>query len=488
MAMNLIGIRFWVLDVGQGACNYVELYDSPTHVAYNMLVDLGTNSSFAVATPAVNWLTNQIKDRPDPKVNVMLLTHGDTDHFNLVSRLFPALGPPSQAQIGMVRFGGMEKRYTVNRQWDPKRSLITALKAYCPDVLPMGTEWSSYTPGDPPTWTRIWPATVEAGDAQLFVFMANAPHAQDESLKSTRRKDHNAEATNAKSLVFGLLWANRLFVGTGDATAATLSKVNALIPVLGVPTTMLTMPHHGSRKTTYDLKSADNIPDHEAVQVVQTFLDIFKPWTISISADEKGHHHPSLATIEQFSRVTTPTPFWKDPSLADNRHYLTAWIDWNLATTGATPWPTKWQYGTLETSSNLYCTLYYTATMAVGWVSPPIPGVELSDMVLDSSTPTPRGMNWAFTVLADGSLSMLAEPNSGRPPTTFRMSFAGMAPASGPARSAAARSQALFAGPAPADPVQAAVRLRPRGRRIEARRDGIAATIGYRLSALKPIA
>jgi hypothetical protein len=490
MVMDIARIDFTVLDVGQGACNYVEFYNSAGAVAYNILADLGTNSRFAAADPALNWLAARIAPRPDPKINVVLLTHGDTDHFNLLSRLLAVLGVPSQQQIGMVRYGGNAGRYTVSRQFDPNRSLIAALMLYSPDVQPLGINWSSYDPlAVPPAsaWTSIWPTWQVDGavDPLLYVFRVNTPHNQDHTLTRPRRKDHNAEAINAKSLVFGVYWQQRLFVGTGDATAATFASVNARIPVLTIPTLSMTMPHHGSRKTTYELTAADNLPTGGARAVVANFLNIFKPWTISISADEKGHHHPSLFTLNDFLGGMTPkAPYWSDPLLGGQRHYLMSWVDQDIAPMGDPRWPASWRYSTLETATNLYCTLYFSANQQDGWIAPPIPGTDTQEVLLDAHQMPPRGRNWVFQTIPN-DFAMNSWPNYRVPGSTRLMSFAAAPPAAAPARNAAARTATATAAERPQD----GVRVRPRGGpRLRGELGVPAGPTASRLHRLKPIA
>src|ERR1700734_2668392 len=118
-------VEVHVLDVGQGACNYIEIYNDAGVVTNNMLIDLGTNSKFAIATQNINYLIAAIQARAAPQIDVLILTHGDTDHFNLMSRLFPALVQGNNS-IGVIWFGGQERSYL---------GLIAALRGYCQHVF-----------------------------------------------------------------------------------------------------------------------------------------------------------------------------------------------------------------------------------------------------------------------------------------------------------------------------------------------------------------
>lgn len=410
MPMDVKAVNFYVLDVGQGSCNYVEIVDSADKVIHNMLIDLGTNSSQAIATKNVEWLRNKIKDRADPRIDVVIITHGDTDHYNLMLRLLPALNPAQTTRIGMVRYGGVAWRYQIG-----KVSLINELKKYCADVNGLSASQTSYKWefGKPQVWTPIWPPAPAATDPKLQLIIANTPHPKDPK-DSAKKQKLNAEAVNTKSIVVGVEWDGYWMVGTGDATADTLSRINALLPLATLPTTfMLTVPHHGSRKTTYNLKAANNLPTPLASLIVGIFLNLFKPKTLSVSAGEKNHHHPSMLLLNQFASVTDQvTQYWSDPALAPlKRHFVTSWIDLPITGLGIAPaWPQKWLYCATQTSQNIYSTLYfksdpynrqYVKAKVAGkfysrYLCPPVPGAQFGGVA--DQTGVPLGRNWTFTM------------------------------------------------------------------------------------------
>lgn len=406
--MDVAQVNFHVLDVGQGACNYVEIVDEAGDVIHNMLIDLGTNSSQAIATDNIEWLKEQIKDRADPRIDVVVLTHGDTDHFNLMMRLLPALNPASTDRIGMVRYGGVAWRYMIG-----KTSLIDELEKYCDDVNGFTPTATSYDDGD---WEPIWPDEHEDGDVTLNLIIANTPHAKD-PVSSVKRQKLNAEAVNTKSVVLGVEWDEHWVVATGDATATTIARINKLlkdVTAADLPTTfMLTLPHHGSRKTTYDLTAASDKPSDEDVQIVDKFLETFEPLTLSISAGEKRHHHPSMLMVEQFSLYTDQdVVYWSDPELTDeDRHFLTCWIDLDITGKGVDPrWPSQPLYAATQTSQNVYSTLYFKSDpynreyiklkpkgkYFIRYECPPLPAESLGgDSVQED---VPLGRNWEFSM------------------------------------------------------------------------------------------
>ena len=497
MAMDVKAVNFYVLDVGQGSCNYVEIVDSADKVIHNMLIDLGTNSSQAIATKNVEWLRNKIKDRADPRIDVVIITHGDTDHYNLMLRLLPALNPAQTSRIGMVRYGGVAWRYQIGNV-----SLITELKKYCADVNGLSVSQTSYKWefGKTPVWTPIWPSAPAATDPKLQLIIANTPHPKDPK-DSTKKQKLNAEAVNTKSVVVGLEWDGYWMVGTGDATADTLSRINILFAIATLPKTfMLTVPHHGSRKTTYNLKAASNIPSPLSKLVVGTFLNIFKPKTVSVSAGEKNHHHPSMLLLNQFAGVTDQvTQYWSDPALAPlKRHFLTSWVDLPITALGITPaWPQKWLYSATQTSQNIYSTLYFKSlpynqqyekddmagkkrkkvVVYSRYFCPPVPGTEFSGDA--DQTGIPLGRNWTFT-MTKTNIDVYSTENVARAMADKGELVASAAAPPPSATTAAGRE--LRAGRA-APPPGAARFAAP-----NPARPSIAEPAGPRLRSLKPIA
>lgn len=408
-------IKFYVLDVGQGACNYVEVISDANVVTHNLLVDLGTNSSQAIATNNLQWLRDKIIAQ-GRHLNVLVITHGDTDHYNMIAKILPAFGPAAGNQIDMVRYGGPDWRYG--------GGLIATLTQYTPNIGSFTETQTGYDEDTDPVWTPIWEAAAAATEPKLQLIVANTPHPKDGGRIGRPQRKMNAEAVNTKSVVTALQWANRWFVATGDATATTLSVINDLLLLAPYedfpPTVMMTTPHHGSRKTTYDLKVASDIPDFDARLVVSEFLDILPPMTLSISAGEKRHHHPSLYLIQQFSaELPVANPYWSDPLLNNQTHFLTSWIDKAITPIFLEPgWPARWQYATTTTRTNVYCTLYcktaqYNDADYNQYVCPPVP-VRAEPAEHEDVLDAPLGRNWEFRIDATGTLRVDSTANEAR--------------------------------------------------------------------------
>jgi hypothetical protein len=346
-------VKFYVLDVGQGSCNYVEIIDDNRDVIHNMLIDIGTDSQQEIADDNIEWLKNQIKDRANPRIDVVVLTHGDKDHYNMILRLQPALAPADTARIGMIRYGGDPKDYTV-------LTPLKTLEAYCDDIGGFEPGSSGYdSEADDPWADPIWPEEPEEGDVELRQIVANLPVLKGGGEVAKPTSDARK---NTGSVVVGVFWNDYWIVCTGDATGSTLAGVNEKFKdAKDLPHTFsLTAPHHGSVKTTYDLKAATDKPYNEAIEVVNAFLDIFKPDTVSFSAGEKMHHHASMFVVEQMARHTPDILYWLDDACKDDRHFITTWIGYTITEKDEVPkFPETSGYATTQTEKNVYTTHYF---------------------------------------------------------------------------------------------------------------------------------
>lgn len=424
-------ILFHVLDVGQGSCNYIEVFDGDD-MLYNMLIDLGTNSSMAIAADNVEWLYEKIEENNN-YLNALIITHGDTDHYNLIADILPAFGPPDNEQIGLVRYGGPAWRYG--------NGLIDTLEEYAepedpadptspPDISGFTPSQTSYLENDDDEmeWFPIWVSADDDDEVKLQLIIANTPHPKDPD-DMDEEQEFDPVAINTKSVVMAIEWDGWWMVATGDATAATLGAVNDLLEDAEIPSVfMMTMPHHGSRKTTYNLSNANKLPKAPARQVVEDFLDIFDPSTVSISAGEKPHHHPSMLMTIQFAEHTDQDLiYWSDDELDDDRHFITCWIDLPITNDAVLPtWPAMWLYSATQTDNNVYSTLYfkddpynrkYVKAKTKGFtykrfVCPPLWAEDIGGNA--AQVGIPEGRNWFFSIEPGDDVRVGSDENEAR--------------------------------------------------------------------------
>jgi len=367
--MAIKSVRYHVLNVGQGQGNYIEIVDDKGSVVHNILIDLGSSSKAPLSAKNLKWLNDAIGKRPDPRIDVVLLTHGDADHYSLISGLEPGLGAPDKKRIGMVRYGNPSWRYL---QWDAKtreyKSTIEFLDKYCGAVTYLPSLHSGFS-RIKKTWTPLWKTAKD--EVKLQLVMVNVPHPKlDNLLHDDDKMNSTSHQVNMESLVSALEWNNSCFLSTGDATGLTLQAINNLFlnrrgeyEKTGLPSClMMTLPHHGSRLTTFDLaRSTGNITDEWFIYIAD-FVKLFEPKTITASADER-FYHPHIDVIMEFVDYLDPNPYWHDENTkSKTKHFLTSYIDYSLAGDDKTRWPGRPAYLTTQTDCNVYTTRYFDDT------------------------------------------------------------------------------------------------------------------------------
>lgn len=399
-------VNFQVLDVGQGSGNFIEIYDG-SELKHTVLIDLGTTSGKTQSPTAIAYITDKLNSMKDasgdaaPKIDLLLLTHSDTDHINLMWKLlknFPATGDGA-LNIEMVRYGGDSRHY---KKGANGKNILVELGKYCSDIRPPGAAEMGVDKSG--KWVRFW---EEAG-VEVYLVAANVPvvagtastdGTTPPSKKRKREAEPDAYALNTRSLVNIVEWDGYWYATAGDATATTLVECNKVLAkaTSPLPTTfMLTVPHHGSKNTIFDLKVATDEPSDEAVKVVKSFAKKISARTLCASANKTGHHHPSLFVSDIFVKYTDTHIYWSDPLLADDRHLYTAWVDVTITGTGVDPaYPSTWEYASLETEQNYFTTLYTRPGIIpiANYVYPPIPASEL---ITDEPTGTIAGARWNF--------------------------------------------------------------------------------------------
>src|SRR4028118_789745 len=90
------GIKFQVLDVGQGSGNFIEIYGAKTAPDTTILIDLGSElESTAAGVPAAKYIVDKLKAMDEPTLDTMILSHSDSDHINLLDLVLDEFYPPN---------------------------------------------------------------------------------------------------------------------------------------------------------------------------------------------------------------------------------------------------------------------------------------------------------------------------------------------------------------------------------------------------------
>lgn len=411
------GIKFQVLDVGQGSGNFIEIYGAKTAPDTTILIDLGSElESTAAGVPAAKYIVDKLKEMDEPTIDTMILSHSDSDHINLLDLVLDEFYPPNTPgknpdeilRINRAFYGGVYAKYKKR-----KYNVLNTVKDYLTDPT-IGLE--SFSADDSSFYaSQPWMPFRTVNDLHLFLLAGNAAPAQTDifvSSTSRKRKAPDAYAINTKSLVILVVYQGIQFLVTGDATGITLAKCNEVMSKPGVSAYlnnvfMLTVPHHGSERTIFDLCGSTTATlgtTALAQQNLTTFVNHVKAQTISASAErDKGFKHPSARVIGFFwPKLDNTKIYYKEPALApSDRHFYTAYFLRNSYTVrvGGSDqnWPSSAHWFTIQTTANIFTNLYFVAARQAGVILPPNPGSDTKPIAAGGSMPA-VGLQWTFGI------------------------------------------------------------------------------------------
>jgi hypothetical protein len=421
-------MRFCVLDVGQGSANYIELREDDDSLTAAAIVDIGSEQwKTKAGRPSAEWVAGQLEGMTGGAVlDTMILSHSDSDHVNLIPALLGYFDTPSDAHptkpvlaIKSVVFGGDFGKYKKGSS----PNFLNQLTQYHPknkdkdDILSeLADDWTSFT-DKPAKWEPL--ATI-GGKISLWALSANttAEKIPNDSKKRKRSQlPDGGFAINTRSIVIAAIFGNRTLIATGDATGLTLAHCNEALArkvvrdKLGAAY-MVTLPHHGSDTTTYDLTGSQHGSD-VAKQVVKDFSAWVNADTISGSAGQKRtFKHPSANVIADFGAHMLPDPQYIDPALKKTKeHFYNAYfsnrtltvVGTGTAAPSAAEWPlSDWWY-TCRTTKNLYTTDYSSLDSPNTAVRNAYPWEAREDGITNFTPEPPHGICWGFIIKADGT-------------------------------------------------------------------------------------
>ena len=316
-----------VVDVGQGQCTFVEIYDTTGKLTQALLFDCGSDKLSTETQTNLKYIAEKVSSMDTPAFDCIVFSHSDKDHVYLMYDLLKKFD--SKPEIKEVWYGGYRPQYTkyghnilddlqsdYGVSDDQMKSPIAGDTGYDKKAK----RYTKHFWESPDKKVRIIPikSNVISDDPDIDI-------GGDITARST------AESKNRVSIVCGLYYAGSSYVICGDATSKTMAAINSLFSdgtTVFDSNLMLTIPHHGSRATGFAVPSSRDASD-AAIEIVDTFSGIMKANSVSVSAYEK-HRHPSLELMEHFI-PTLKTPILRDPRLNEiNAHRLTAYNDINL--------------------------------------------------------------------------------------------------------------------------------------------------------------
>jgi beta-lactamase superfamily II metal-dependent hydrolase len=238
----LADLTVYVLDIGQGNCIFVQRQNGDL-----WLVDCGSSSGL---TPSIDAFLTSFSDRGILKLKAMVITHGDSDHFNLIPT-YEQLRVP-RVTIGRIFAGGPPTDYFSDN--------------------PAFETWLRRTPPWPPTFLE--PGQHDAREAGDGVWLLTASVGNDKNARSAVLKFANGESS---------------ILLTGDATSVTMRSVLANYPLDPfLLTAILIAPHHGGTIT-----GDSNLK----------FINATKPRAVVFTAGyDSKYGHPRCAAANLFIR------------------------------------------------------------------------------------------------------------------------------------------------------------------------------------------
>lgn len=400
-------IKLSVLWCGQGMANVLETFltqkdledGKPSKI---VLIDFGATGSNGYGKgmakkvgTAIDFIDKLTKDRPNPKIDIAIVSHFDHDHWLLLKPLVDVLknkkeessnkddDNSKQKVIGKFIRGGLPKNWVGGKK-DNKVSLRpNTLEKYYNAIVAAATESKYFAEISDETDLKLNHSDYYHGNSKdlgeltsvdgvaLRTLIANVPDGKPDAYSSDNINSSSLMVAVDFKLKDGI--ENRMIL-SGDATCTTLQTLNPILKKWVVnplkPVMMMTVPHHGATNTMKEKKkqeeSADGIaqangngagagnpgsdrkrkrdedgedknkrPKLIQYESLHKFIEITKPAAIVASAD-RGHEHPKKVILDIMGDYTTPGNYAAGVEVKDEigEHIIVAHTD-----DTENPWP-----------------------------------------------------------------------------------------------------------------------------------------------------
>jgi beta-lactamase superfamily II metal-dependent hydrolase len=289
----------------QGMAHLIEIYEKDsdgTTPAGLVMIDFGTETlrknsqlRMALAAPAVTYVVNRLQDQVNggrtPKLDYVVISHQDTDHWSLLKYLLDAIEEKDWAddfKVGKICRGGSDWGKTAKKVLG---RLATYVEDRARDYVPWTKNETSYRDPDAD------PGQVfNLGDVYFRLLTVNAPI-------SSKKDDLKKNGTSA---VLVLEFRGKKIVLPGDATYETLSDANKYLKKWAQkektpmqPCFVLSVPHHGSLRTIVPNYTASTLD----FSIVREFTNYVRPYsTIASAGIQNSFSHPYLEVLIEFSK------------------------------------------------------------------------------------------------------------------------------------------------------------------------------------------
>ena len=407
--MAIGDIKINVIDVGQGQCTFVEIYDDgmEPRLFHTLLFDCGSDKTSDVTYTNLNYVVAKALEKDPPGFDAIFFSHSDSDHISLAEYVLQTIinecPETIQPEVGEVWYGGKYDLYTKGVR---KFNILKFIHEshLCDDtdnIKGFSANHTSYDIDSKNYTGALW----ETYDKKVCVYdlVANIISFEPDWSESVWDfVTKTAEAKNRVSLVACLYFSGTSYIICGDATNGTMAACNWLLKdgtTVFDHNSMTTLPHHGSRTTGLAVSSGKKASD-TSVATVQTFAANLKSKTITISAFQK-HSHPSLQLMNEFVPTIT-TPLIKDPRLKQaSSHRVTANVDIVLTDSESDTISKSKDY-TFETTINTFSTNYSLGNSSFAYELGAAVTVEDSQGVEDEDDVINPHACWQYAVTGHG--------------------------------------------------------------------------------------
>lgn len=388
---------YTVLPVGQGTGTLVEVIDDTTKDPKAVIIiDLGATGSTGWSGAQTGEISafivaERLLLMDTSTIDVLFLSHPDEDHINMIPELLSHFDKPGTEEpdkpliIKKVYYAGLRELFTVDG-----KNILTQLAKYGTDDEPTIIEEAALNAGNI-DFNDVNATVYNDNGLKIYLMAGNtvAVKSKGNPLTKKARKD-DGYVKNTDSLVLLLSYGSatkRYFVATADATgltmAACLTRLNKPLAPRLAPILSMSLPHHGSAVTTYDLLGREDPGKDEektAQAVITEFVNALKPQSVTVSSGENTIYKlPSPRVIADFAKhvkeatngpVQDPL-IWSD-TLVTPGHFYTAYYPVakypvNVAADApkakySTYWPSAWTWWPARTTQAVYTVDYFTAT------------------------------------------------------------------------------------------------------------------------------
>lgn len=285
-------IHYTMLFVDQGMGNLISVTDAGQKVVkYTALIDFGTTRSGSVGETLQFLIAYVEANRTagkKPDFDLLVVSHQDEDHWNLLPTLLAHYAAKAPISIGMLAYGGNRDNYKPDALANLKALEAIAAKTA---QIPI-TEKSAYAKIDPLKPLGQYPDN--SPDVLFKPVICNA------TMTGTIANPSNMQL-NTVSLMVGVIAGGKcVFLLPGDATAETVNALKTLSSDAGeiASSPVLSVPHHGSHKSIADNYNA--AADKRVFTLATWFAGFVKPQTIAASAGFHSifkHPHDTVLTL-----------------------------------------------------------------------------------------------------------------------------------------------------------------------------------------------